>query len=266
MEIWWADFSPYLYAMKNIISLVPKIFVLLLIVLWSCASITEEIYLNADGSGEYKIYSDVISSSRTMMMSMMSSLYPNASEDSLRQVVDAQLWEQFPAEIDSIIDISSRVPDSIKNDPNNRKYLDKMKMYMRGSRKEGFLNSGMRYEFESVKELQEFQGFLNDNQTAADQGMQMDIPKVKVEYSFDGNSFSRRSVMTQVMEMSDSTKMIIGSILDGSKSKLIIHLPSKVKKASKDQLVEKSKKYVIYEYDLLSVLEGEQSTDVIIEF
>ncbi|MEO1253688.1 MAG: hypothetical protein AAFY41_02205 [Bacteroidota bacterium] len=252
--------------MRYVVNPFRKLFILSLLIFCSCASITEEIYLNEDGSGEYLVYTDIIGSSRAMMAGMMNSLYPNASEDSINQIVDTKIWDQFPTQIDSIMDISSQIPDSIKNNPEKRRYLDKMEMYMKGGKKEGFINSGMRYQFSNVEELEKLQDFLNENQSATNQGMQMDVPNVKVNYSFDGSSFSRRANINEMMEMSDSTMMVLGSLLEGSKSKLIIHLPAKVKKASKNQLVKKSGKDVLYEYDLISVISGKQSTDIDIKF
>ena len=237
-----------------------------LLILCSCASVTEEIYLNSDGSGEYLVYTDVISSTRGMMMGMMSSLYPDASEDSLMQVIDAQIWADMPDEVDSLIDYSTRVPDSIRNDPDKQKHLERMEMFMRGSKKEGFLNSGMSYKFKAVAELEEFQEFMNDNQSATGDGMGMDLPNMKVKYSYDGKSFSRITMMDGDMELNDSTMMMLNTMLEGSTSRLIIHLPSKVKNASQGQLVEQNGKDVIYKFDLLKVINGEQSTDVKVDF
>ncbi|MEQ9007508.1 MAG: hypothetical protein RLP12_06470, partial [Ekhidna sp.] len=211
----------------NLITSKKGIYAIILLLLCSCANITEEIYLNADGSGKYLVYTDAVSSTRNMMMGMMSSIYPDASEDSLMQVVDAQLWEQFPAEVDSIIDFSSRVPDSIKNDPAKKKYLDNIEMFMKGSRAKGYLNSGIRYTFSNIDELQGFNDFMSENQEATGGQMNMDLPQMDVKYSFDGNSFSRTAVMNENIEMNDSTMLVLGSLLEGAKSRLIIHLPSK---------------------------------------
>ena len=252
--------------MTNLTRHANKTIVVVFALLFSCANITEETYLNADGSGQYLVYTDAVSSTRTMMMGMMSSIYPDASEDSLRQVVDAQLWEQFPAEVDSIIDFSSRVPDSIKNDPDKKKYLDNTEMFMKGSRAEGYLNSGVRFSFSSVEELQGFNDFMSENQNATSGQMQMDFPRVDVKYSFDGKSFSRVSNMEIKMEPNDSSMMVLGELLKGSKSKLILHLPRKVQSASNGLLVEKSGKDVIYEFDLVKVIQGEQSTDIKVKF
>lgn len=238
----------------------------LFVLLCSCVNITEEIYLNADGSGEYLVYTDVISSTRSMMTGMMSSLYPDASADSVRQIVDAQIWEQFPAEVDSLIDFSSRIPDSIKNDPDQMKYVEKMVMFMKGSKKEGYLNSGMRFDFSSVEELQNFNDFMSQNQAGASNGVGMELPDMKVKYEFDGSTFSRITTIEGVMEMSDSTLQVIGELLKGSRSQLRLHLPKKVKDASNDQLVGISGKDVTYEFDLIKVLSGDQSSDIKVKF
>ena len=252
--------------MKNLITLAKKATVVIFAAFCSCANITEEIYLNEDGSGQYMVYTDVVSSTRSMMMGMMNSIYPDASEDSLMQVIDAQLWGQFPAEVDSIIDFSSQVPDSIKNDPMAMKYMEKAEMFMKGKKEDGYLNSGMRFNFSSVEELQEFNDFLSENQGSGGAQMNMDLPQMKVNYTFDGKTFSRTARMDESKTLTDSTKMVLGSLLMESKSRLIIHLPRKAKNVSSNQLVGQEGKDVIYEFELIKVLAGEQSTDVKVEF
>ncbi|MEQ9467636.1 MAG: hypothetical protein RLN88_09500 [Ekhidna sp.] len=252
--------------MNNLTQHAKKTIVVLIVLLTSCANITEEIYLNEDGSGEYLVYTDVISSTRAMMMGMMSSFYPDASEDSLRQIVDAQIWKDFPAEVDSIIDFSTRVPDSIKNDPAKKKYVEKMVMFMKGSREEAFLNSGMSFRFDNIEDLQGFQDFMNENQTATGGGMGMDMPDVQVTYSFNGNMFSRTSTPFESVDMNDSTMMMLNTMLEGAKSRLILHLPKPAREVSQDQLMEQNGKDVIYEFDLIKVINGEQTTDVKVKF
>lgn len=242
-----------------------KIRFIFLFTLCSCASITEEIYLNSDGSGEYIMYTDMISSTRSMMMGMISSIYPDASEDSLRQIVDEQIWSDFPAEVDSLIDFSSQVPDSIKNDPANRIFLENMEMFMRGSKEKGYLNSGLSYKFDKISSLEDFLRFINENGSASGQ-MGMDVPSLNVNYTYDGNTFSRTTKLDGLLEMSDSTRMMLNLMLEGSKSVFIVHLPRNAKNVSQDQLVSKNGKDVTYEFELLKVLSGEQSSDVKIEF
>ena len=254
------------YFMKNLITFAKRSTVVVFAAFCSCANITEEIYLNEDGSGQYMVYTDVVSSTRSMMMGMMSSIYPDASQDSLFQVIDAQLWEQFPTEVDSIIDLSSQVPDSIKNDPMSMKYIEKAEMFMKGKRSDGYLNSGMRFNFSSVQELQEFNDFLSENQNNGGGQLNMDLPQMKVNYSFDGKTFSRTAKMDESQTLTDSTKMVLGSLLMESKTRLIIHLPRKATNVSQNQLVGQKGKDVTYEFELIKVLAGEQSSDVKVEF
>jgi len=244
----------------NLTKLFPRLLILLL--LSGCVGITEEIYLNEDGSGKYMVYSDMISTSRSMMMSMMSGMYPDASPDSLREIVDNKIWQQFPSEIDSVIDMSSRIPDSVKNDPANKKYLDRLEMFMKGSRKEGYLNSGMKFSFKNMDDLEKFQEFLEKTQNA-DQGQ---MPSTSVKYSLKNNTFSRKTMIEEDLDMNDSTMAAMGAMLAESKWKLIIHLPQKAKKVTTEQLVGKVGNDVVYEYDLLKLLLGEQSSDVTISF
>lgn len=264
MGIWWAKPNPC--TMNKLTHYLPKIAVLLLVWLTSCATITEEIYLNSDGSGEYMVYSDVISSTREMMVGMMGAMYPEASTDSLMQIIDNEIWENFPAVVDSIIDFSSRVPDSIRNDPDKNKYIEKMEMFMKGSRKEQMVNSGIRFRFDAIEELQGFQDFMRENQASTGGAGGMELPDVEVTYSFDGNVFSRTSAPISRTELGDSTMMMLNVLLEKSQNTLILHMPNEVKKASDAQLVEVKGKDVIYQFELLKVLNGEQTSDVKVEF
>ena len=230
-----------------------------------CFSIKEEIYLNSDGSGEYWIYTDLIGGSRNMMVTMMTSLNPEADEDSLLQVIEDQLWQEYPAEVDSILDISDKVPDSIRNDPEKRKYLERMEMFMEGSKAKGYLNSGMRFSFNGMDDLEAFMELLDQSSKSSTGGPPM--PATQIEYGFEKNSFSRTAILDTMDEaLDDSTMMVLEGMLKESSWQLIVHLPKKAKKASKEQLLSKEGKIVIYEYDLLKIVSGEQSMDMKIEF
>lgn len=231
----------------------------------SCGEMTEEIYLNKDGSGEYLVYMDVLGSTRMMMKEMMTGIYPDLSEDSLNKVMDAQIWEQFPAEIDSLIDIVSTAPDSVKNDPAKMKYLSRMIVFMKGGKKDGFINSGVRFKFKSMKDLEGMQRFMQENENASQQ-TGLSLPDVDVKYRYDGKSFSRITQLQKSNALNDSTLEAASAFLKNSRSRLILHLPKEVKKATKDRMVSSEGKEVIYEFDFLKVLKGEQSSDFKIDF
>ncbi len=243
----------------------PLAFLILSFLCAGCFSIKEEIYLNRDGGGEYLVYTDMIGGSRDMMMSMMTSLNPDADEDSLFQVIEEQLWREYPAEVDSVLDISDKVPDSIRNDPEKRKYLDRMEMFMKGSRKEGYLNSGLRFSFSGMEELESFMKILDEGSKSSSGDAQ--LPTTQFDHEFSKNSFSRQAVWDPTDEaLEDSTMMALDAMLKESSWQLIVHLPKKVKAASKEQLVSKDGKTVTYEYDFMKIISGEQSMAIKVEF
>jgi hypothetical protein len=88
---------------------------------------TEEIYLNSDGSGEYTIYTDMIPSMVTMMevFAAMDTTFQGTSEE-LTAKVKEKIWEDFPAEVDSIMDMTGEeIPEDIKNNPEKMAMLKK---------------------------------------------------------------------------------------------------------------------------------------------
>lgn len=243
----------------------PIKFIVILLLSASCFSIKEEIFLNADGSGKYLVYTDMIGGSRNMMIGMMQSMNPEADTDSLMRAIDDQLWQEYPSVVDSIIDFSDKVPDSIKNDPDKQQFLERMEIFMEGSREKGYMNSGLRFSFKSMDDLEALMKLLDESSKNSAGGPPM--PSTQIDYSFDKNSFSRKALLDAEDEMiNDSSIMAMSAMLKESSWRLIVHLPEKAKKASKEQLVSKDGKDVIYEYDLLKIISGEQTMDMKIEF
>lgn len=242
--------------------------VLLMIFSTSCGSVTEEIYLNEDGSGTYTMYTDMIGGTRQMMMDMMKGFYPDLDEDSLSQLVEENIWKDFPDEVDSIIDFQQELPDSLREDPEVMGIIQATNMFMKGSRKEGFMNLGATFRFKTLDELESFHELMSENQAAAPNGggQSLELPKTKVAYSFDGKSFSRTSILSHGSESpDDSTAAVMRMMFGSSKTRTIIHLPRVAKKASKEQLLSKDGREVIYEYSLVESAMGNQSTDFKIE-
>ncbi len=232
-----------------------------LLTLYSCGTITEEIRLNEDGSGNYTVYFDMIGSTKKMMMGMMQSVYPDLDEDSLLSLAEENIWKDFPAEVDSLIDFANELPDSVKEDPEKMKILSATSAFMRGSKKEGMLNVGASFQFSNLEELEKFQDVLAENQGNSGQAG-FDLPKIAVDYQFDGKTFSRKSkLVDESQSLSDSTKSVINLMLSDTKIRTIVYLPNKVSQASKDQLVSSEGKKVTYEFSFAESIIEQQSSD-----
>src|SRR5687768_3951249 len=85
--------------------------------LYSCDNITEEIYINDDGSGEYVFYTDMIPGITKMTTEMAVLFADSLSGDSLEASLNDNIWKDFPDVLDSIIDYANIIPDSVLSDP-----------------------------------------------------------------------------------------------------------------------------------------------------
>lgn len=247
-------------------------FFLIALFLQSCDNMTEEIYLNEDGSGEYMLYSDMIPSMEKMAIEMARMFQDmdstgeikNMTDKELAEMMSEQIWAEMPEEIDSILDITQELPDSVKNNPQKMAIIEKTTMFMKGGKAKGFLNTGVKYPFQNLEELETFSSMLQEQQKGDNQLSQMgvDAGEMKVNYSFANNVFSRTSTYTKTPEnnMDEEQKELLQKMLGGN-VKTIIHLPKKVKKVAGDNVKDKEAKTVTFEYNLLESTLGKVNTD-----
>ena len=238
-----------------------------------CSNLTEEITINADGSGEYKAYTDMIPGMREMSMKMMTMFSQmdttqTINMDSLKMVVEAKVWEEFPNEVDSLIDFSSQIPDSIKNNPEYAPFVKKAQGYMQGGKEKGYLNMGVRYPFDNFTDLGAFHKFTDKNKSVAGGGRQANAlspladMKTEVSYSWVKNKITRTTKVIDRPEIDHETMaMLLMMIPKDAKVKTIIHLPKPVKSATGDNLSKAEGKMVIFEHPLIGLFSGEANTD-----
>ena len=241
------------------------------IFLQSCDNMTEEIYLNEDGSGEYMMYSDMIPSMEKMAIEMARMFQDmdstgeikNMTDKELAEMMSEEIWSDFPEEIDSIIDITQELPDSVRDNPQKMAIIEKATMFMKGGKSKGYLNTGVKYPFQNLDDLDAFSEMMQQ-QNSNDQLPQMgvDVGKMKVDYSFANNTFSRTSTYTKPpqIDMDEEQEELLKKMLGGN-VKTIIHLPKKIKKITGDNLKEKEAKTVIFEYNLFDSALGKVNSD-----
>ena len=246
------------------------------LLLASCGNWVEEINLEEDGSGSYKVYTDIIPSSvqmateMTMMFAAMDTT-KTIDKDSLRLAVTEKVWEDFPDEIDSVIDLASEMPDSILNYKDNKKYLDKMTGFMTGGRDKGYVNMGVDYGFENQEDLMGFLKFfetVQESQSSNSSKSPMDdLTKTKAhaEYDISTKKFTRKvtyeNPQTDLSDQSEFEKLF-----GKGKYITVINTKRKIKTAKGDHLKEVSDYKVVFEYDFLPALTGGLNTNFEIIF
>lgn len=235
----------------------------------SCDNVTEEIYINEDGTGKYTIYTDMIPSMRTMM-TQMSAFMPEDSTNQGKTAAEKEaefedkLWKEFPESVDSIMDKNEMIPDTL--DEATKAFMEKTEMFMKGGRKEGYMHMGMRVDFSSIKELNEFWILMQEQQkaNAASSGMPgsgLNNVSADTEYEIGKRLFKRKCDYSSFKEVDGSELAMMKMMMQRGTYRTIVHLPKRAKKVKGEHLVSKDGKTVTFEYNLIDLMEGKVNTD-----
>ena len=243
----------------------------------SCGTIEEEILIEADGSGIYEIKTDIIPMTveMTVTMTKMFAAMDTTEvidEDSLRTAVLNEVWKDFgDGEIDSIIDVTKEVPDSILNKGNNRYYYEKMTVYMRGSKQQGHLYMGIQYPFTNGEDLQGFMAFFQELQKQGNQSGQSD-PMSKmtsvgstVTFNASKNSWSRSTVYHNPLDPEQDFGPM-DAMFANAKYITVVKTKKKIKEAKGNYIKSVDDYQVVFEYDLVEAMSGQLDTDFEIIF
>lgn len=235
---------------------------------FSCDNMTEEIYLNSDGSGEYEIYTNMIPGMVKMMevFAAMDTTFQGTPEE-LTAKVEGKIWEDFPAEVDSIMDMSGKaIPEEISSDPEKLAMYQRVENFMKGSKAKGYMNGGMRFKFADMKELNEFLILARDSQTDRDREVtNMNNVDTKTDFSYKKRCLKR--VMTYTVkeptgeedDMKGMDEMM--EMFGDAKMTTVVHLPKNVKSIEGNGMTVRNDKKVVFEYNLLDVSAGKVDTN-----
>ncbi len=156
----------------------------------SCGDVEEEIVFNADGSGSYRMSTDMIPMMREMMMALSEiGLAEGESPDSM--AIEEMIWEDFPEEVDSVMHYDEQIPDSIKNDPKKLAMFEQASWFMKGGRKHGYMMSGVTYEFKDLQEFIDFSHVMEDLSKDGEEGKM--FKEVSTVYEVTPTLFYRSS-------------------------------------------------------------------------
>ena len=241
--------------------------------LFSCENVTEEIYINKDGSGKYEIYTT--QSTSAMQQDMMdltkdSTGIPNPLVGGMMMNL---MWNEMGEEIDTLMEI----PDSNKAHPLKLEYGDRIKLLLRGGRAKGHLKSGLQVTFDDINEFSDLWGTLfNSESFKKDMPPGTDFNIIPTNYEVNKRSFLRKgeflsNFREQLIglakidnaspeEVEELIAMMTKTIGD-SKMKTIVHLPRRIKSVEGTNFITPDDKTVIFELSLSEVLRGNLTAD-----
>lgn len=236
----------------------------------SCVNLSEEITLNEDGTGEYSMYSDMVATQVEMavQMGMMFAGEQEVDMDSMRAVMLAKTWEDMPENVDSL-HTAFEVPDSLRGDPDLEAMLEKFEGFTKGSKEEGFINTGVRFAFSDMGDLNEMHHLMSNYQEKREEekgggmGPKIDAGKQTLKFDFDGNTFKKTTDWETEPDIQGEELKMMENIMKEAKFTSIVHLPRKMKSVDKTHLKEVSEdgKTLIFEYSMLDMIMGETDHD-----
>ena len=242
--------------------------VMALTFLTSCSEMTEEIFVNEDGSGEYLIYTDMLGTMRNTMIQMDEMMTPdsirnNETEEEKLARIEERIWQDFPESVDSVMDISDRVdPEELSAE--SKALMEKTIMFMKGGKEEGQIKMGLKFNFADLNDLNNFLVEMAENQKKNPQSQGMfaggEPGDSKMEFEMSKKKFSRAHTILKKPEIPSEQLAMVQMMMKG-KIRTIVHLPKKVKKVKGDHFVSKDGKTVVFEYDLMDYVKGDLEGD-----
>lgn len=229
-----------------------------ILLLSSCGDIKEEITIQEDGSGEYILSTDMIPMMRNMMKgfaTMAMTEEEKLDSNAVNATIEEMLWKDFKGEIDSTLDISSKIPEDIKKDPSKMALINQTHAFMRGSKEKGYMLMGMNYSFKSSKDFTELQKLIEEGQKKDKKGSL--FGESKTETKITNTSFYRSSKQTKPAKEEDPSVSAMMKMFDSMNMYTTINFPRKIKtiQVSTYEIVSKTEKSVTLKYNLLKALE-----------
>lgn len=238
-----------------------KVFLATLItVLFVACNFTEEIYFNADGSGKMNIAFD-----GGEMMQML----PNNDSIANEEAIDSTLVfkDLLLEKKDSIAQLSSEEQANLKK-------LEPFSLHMVVDAPKGIMNFEMFTDFKDVAEINDaFNAFQSASSMGPNSGAQP-MPKnsgyeaTKVDYSFKGNSFSRKAqIMDQeLFQKSIDSLQSAEMFFSSSTYTFKYHFPRRVKSTNIDAATfSMDGKTMIYEVNFLDMMKDPESIQIEVE-
>lgn len=222
-----------------------------------CLDVLEEIAINKDGSGKYKISFDM---SQLFTDPMMKGMF----EEMIKSEGKFELSDDGKLEMDTVILFSNTPNLPQAKDHQNLWQSAKMQMIISESKKK--VLTTIAFDFKEVEEIDYFFKTLEKTQ-AEDQSGLLSNPSILPSgglFTFKKKSLTRLPMPKADMATGDDTDMLIMLLADAT-YKTIYRMPGKVKKVSIPNAVIEGK-IITVTIPLTDVMEGKARLDGEIKF
>ena len=245
--------------MKNAVYLL----VLLISITFTSCQFTEEITLNKNGSGQYKLNMDM-----SAMMGAMSEMGQNDSIKKEKEKIDSTFYMK---------DLIEQNKDSIAQLPKDQQLAIEstkdLKVHIHLDEEKGEMQYDFILDFKNLSELDNIKSKVEKAQKIQDKkgDDKESIENHDIFYTYSKKHFTRKVVMKNLTEEEQETyntqmeesKMFLG----GSKYKLVYHFPKKIKNVNyKETQFSSDHKTMTIEVEMDSLTKNPMLLDLKVDF
>ena len=214
-------------------------------------NITEEIYLNEDGSGKYNVYTNKVPVMKLAIMEKFRQENNYKGEEVLlEKMAESKIWEENSDNFNYSTSAKQDASEAVLKDPAKRNLLSSIISFTVGNKLMNSINTGVMCKFKSIEELNQLmqltrldplRDFKSLDLPVQSEGMEI----IKNKLVFNSNTTSNSTI----------------KVTPNGTFKTVLYLPKKVKKVKSNYLSSKKDQVVVMEYNLADVLSGKADTD-----
>ena len=209
-------------------------------------NITEEIFINEDGSGRYNVYTNEVP---LLKQAIMMRLQETDSKN-LEKKAEEEIWANHPANFNEASNPLNKVNKKLLDD-SQRKLLRNITNFTIGNKLKNTIDSGVMCKFNNLEELSQLMDLLRTDPLQSLETVQ--LKETNSVFELSSNKFTKQTLVAN--KNSTSTSLKKGTLTTN------LYLPNDVKKVKGANLKSKKGRLVSFEYDLSEVLTGKIDTD-----
>ncbi len=213
-------------------------------------NITEEIYLNEDGSGKYNVYTNKVPAMKLAIMEKFRQENNYQGEEILlEKMAESKIWEENSDNFSYSTSAKQDASEAVLKDPTKRGLLSSIISFTVGNKLMNSINTGVMCKFKSLEELNQLmqltrldplRDFKSLDLSTQNEGMEI----LKNKLVFNTNTSSNPTIQ----------------VAPNGTFKTVLYLPKKVKKVKSKYLSSKKDQVVTMEYNLADVYSGKVNT------
>lgn len=212
-------------------------------------NITEEIFINEDGSGRYNVYTNEVPMLKQAIMMRLQT--EKSQSENLEKEAEKEIWSNHPSNFNEATNPLKRAKKEVLADKNKRKLLRNITNFTIGNKFKNTIDSGVMCKFDNLEELSQLMDLLRTNPLQSLTDLQLE--KVISKFQLSSNKFTKQTISSA--KKSPATAMQAGTFTTN------LYLPKDVKKVKGNNLKHKKGRLVTFEYQLSEVLSGNVDTD-----